>query len=90
MRTFEDFKNEQMKDPELRKEYEALAPRYEIIRQIISARLSLDLTQKEFAERIGVKQSNISRLENGNHNPSLAFLQKVAKGLGKELHIEFR
>ena len=41
------------------------------------------------ADKIGIKQSNISRLESGNYNPSLAFLKKVAKGLGKELHISF-
>ncbi|MHB8066256.1 MAG: helix-turn-helix domain-containing protein, partial [Ruminiclostridium sp.] len=48
------------------------------------------LTQKELSERTGIKQSNLSRLESGNYNPSLEFLQKVAAGLGKELYIEFR
>ncbi|MDL2290492.1 helix-turn-helix transcriptional regulator [Desulfovibrio sp. OttesenSCG-928-F20] len=42
------------------------------------------------ADRLGIKQSNISRLESGNYNPSLDFLKKIASGLGKELHIEFR
>lgn len=57
---------------------------------IISARTEQNITQKELAERLGIKQSNISRLESGNYNPSLDFLKKVAEGLGKELHIELR
>ncbi len=48
------------------------------------------MSQKELAAKIGVTQSNISRLESGSYNPSLAFLQKVAKGLEKELHIDLR
>ncbi len=87
---FREHLNEQLKDPEFYKEYKALEPEYEIIKQILKARSELNLTQKELAERIGIKQSNISRLESGNYNPSLDFLKKVAQGLGKELHIEFR
>ncbi|MDL2321821.1 helix-turn-helix transcriptional regulator [Desulfosarcina sp. OttesenSCG-928-B08] len=77
-------------DTELEGEYKALAPEYALVKQIIQARIEQNLTQKELAGRIGIKQSNISRLESGNYNPSLDFLKKVASGLGKELHIEFR
>jgi len=85
-----DHLKEQLKDPEFRSEYEALEPEYEIIRQIILARKELNITQQELAERTGIKQSNISRLEKGTYNPSLQSLKKVAKGLNKELHVEFR
>ncbi len=47
------------------------------------------MTQSELARLIGTKQSNISRLEGGDYNPSLQFLKRVARGLGKELHISF-
>ena len=77
-------------DPELYDAYRVLAPEYELIKQIIQARAEQNLTQQELAERIGIKQSNISRLESGHYNPSLDFLKKIAGGLGKELHIEFR
>ena len=90
MRDFDDFMKEQMEDPEFREEYEALAPRYAIVRQMMRERIESNMSQKELAERIGVTQSNISRLESGGYNPSLAFLQKVAKGLGKVLHLELR
>ena len=87
---FRDHLKEQLKDPEFRSEYEALEPESEIIRQIILARKELNITQKELAERTGIKQGNISRLEKGTYNPSLQSLKRVAKGLNKELHIEFR
>ena len=90
MRDFEEFLKEQMENPEFREEHEALAPRYAIIRQLIQERIKGNLSQKDLAEKIGVTQSNISRLESGSYNPSLAFLQKIAKGLGKELHLELR
>ena len=85
-----DHLKEQLKDTEFRSEYEALEPEYEIIKQIILARKELNITQEELAERSGIKQSNISRLERGTYNPSLNSLKKIAKGLGKELHIDFR
>lgn len=79
-----------LNDPEFKEEYDKLGPRYEAISLIIQARIDLKITQEELARRIGTKRSNISRLESGNYNPSLDFLYKIAKGLGKELHIEFR
>ena len=86
---FNDFLNEQMKDPEFKKEYDRLGPEYEIILQLIDARNELNLTQAELAKRAGTDQSHISRLERGSYNPSLKFLKKIAEGLGKELHISF-
>jgi DNA-binding XRE family transcriptional regulator len=88
---FEEYKKRALAaDGELCREYKALEPEYEVIKQIIQARIELNLTQQELADRIGIQQSNISRLESGNYNPSLEFLKKVAEGLGKELHVEFR
>lgn len=90
MTNFEKYLQEQLKNPEFAREYKALEPEYEIIKQVIKNRTEQNLTQKELAKRVGIKQSNISRLESGNYNPSLDFLKKIAGGLGKEIHIEFR
>jgi DNA-binding XRE family transcriptional regulator len=88
---FEEYKKKAFaSNPALLAEYNALRPEYELIEQIVGARIEQRLTQKEFAEKVGIRQSNISRLESGNYNPSLAFLKKIAHGLNKELHIEFR
>ncbi|MCL2800837.1 MAG: helix-turn-helix transcriptional regulator, partial [Treponema sp.] len=57
------------------------------IEEIIMARREKNLTQKGLAQLIGTKQSNISRLESGNYNPSLDFLQKIASAMDKKLEV---
>ena len=48
------------------------------------------LSQQQLAELVGMESlNNISKLENGNANPSISTLQKLAKGLGKKLVISF-
>ena len=79
-----------VKNSELRKEYEALAPQYEIIDAVIAARIEKQMTQADLAERADTKQSNISRFESGNYNPSVEFLQKIAGALDKHLEITLR
>lgn len=81
---------QQMKTPAFREEWEKTRPEFEIMRAIINARAEKNLTQKQLAERTGLRQSNISRIERGVCNPNIATLKTIAKGLGKELHIEFR
>lgn len=88
---FEQFlKQELENDSDLRDEYNTLQPEYEIIRTLIETRISYGLTQKELAKKCGIKQSNISRLESGKTNPTIGFLQKIAKAMGTDLFIEFR
>lgn len=86
---FNDFLQEQLKDPELRAEYEALQPEHAIIQAIIDARRSTGISQKELAEKTGIAQGDISKLENGNANPSIRTLQRLAAGMGMKLKIEF-
>ncbi|MGI5990158.1 MAG: helix-turn-helix domain-containing protein [Lachnospiraceae bacterium] len=90
LRTWEDARKDLLSDPETAKEYEDLRPQYEVISQIIKARDEQGMTQAELAEKTGICQSNISRLEGGSYNPTLKFLVRIAKGLGMELHIELR
>ena len=83
------FLQDQLKDPEFREEYEASRPEFEIMKAIIDARCEQNLTQKELAERSGIRQSNISRIENGTCSPTIATLQSLAKGMGKKLVLRF-
>ncbi|MBA4320515.1 MAG: transcriptional regulator [Flavobacterium sp.] len=77
-------------DPKLEEAVKELEPEYEVIKEVIRARLEQNISQKELAKRIGTQQAHISRLESGEYNPSLKFLKRLAKGLGKELHISFK
>ena len=87
---FQAYKNKTLaENAEVREEYERLGPQYEAICAAIESRKEAGLTQKELAERMGTAQANISRFENGNANPSLEFLQKMASCMGKRLRVSF-
>ena len=90
--TLKEYKSKKMQDPEFAQEYAALQPEMNVIRAMIDARISqklTKLTQKELAERTGIAQTEISRLENGTRNPSIRLLQRLADGMGMELNISF-
>lgn len=87
MSKWEDLEKELLSDPEVKKEYDRLAPRYAVISDLIAARIKKGMTQKDIAEKLGTKQSAIARLESGNVNPSLEFLQKIAQVMGYKLNI---
>lgn len=89
MKTLNKFLDQQMQDPEFKKEYEKIQPEMDIIRAIVDARVSNNLTQKELADRTGINQADISKLENGTRNPSLRLLQRLADGMDMVLKIEF-
>ena len=81
---------QQMKDPAFRVEYEASETEYQLTRSLIAARMASNMTQKELADKSGVRQSNISRIESGSCSPTIATLQALAEGLGKKLIISFQ
>ena len=89
MKTLKDYKNEQLKNPEFEKAYEDFQPELAVIRAIIEARTSKNLTQKELSEKTGIAQTEISKLENGTRNPSIKLLQRLAEGMDMDLSISF-
>ena len=89
MDDFEKLLEEKLKDPEFKKEYDALEPQFAVIQAIIDARREKGITQKELSELTGIAQGDISKLENGSANPSIKTLKRVATALGKRLKIEF-
>lgn len=89
MKTLNEYKKEQMQDPQFAKEYDAIQPEMNVIRAIVDARTSQNLTQKELAERTGINQADISKLENGTRNPSINLLKRLAEGMDMVLKIEF-
>jgi toxin-antitoxin system, antitoxin component, xre family len=89
MKKFDTFLEEQMKDPDFKNEFENLQPELDVIRAIVDARTSQNLTQKQLSERTGINQADISKLENGTRNPTLNMLKRLAKGMNMELKIEF-
>lgn len=86
---FTTFKKQALKNHEIRAEYGRIQPEFALINEVLRARSEKGITQKDLAERVGTKQSVISRLEAGRANPSVAFLKKLAQALNSHLEIRF-
>jgi len=86
---FDRFLKKSLKNPKIKAEYDRLQPEFALIEAMINARKQQGLTQIALAEKIGTKQSVISRLEIGRANPSVAFLKKLAQALQTRLEIRF-
>ena len=90
MSEFQEFLKEQLQGPDFRAEYEPLEPELSISQAMIDARKRAGRTPKELADRTGIAQGDISKLECGNANPSLRTLQRLAAGMGMKMKIEFQ
>lgn len=89
MSEFRELLNKQLENPEFKKEWENIQPEMDVIRAMIDARISQNMTQKELAEKTGINQADISKLENGTRNPSLKLLKRLAAGMNMELKLVF-
>jgi transcriptional regulator with XRE-family HTH domain len=78
-----------MKNPEYRKEYDALEEEFALIAEVARARLRSGLSQAELAKRMRTTQSTIARLESGRGKPSTRTLSRFAKATGHRLKISF-
>lgn len=86
MRSFDAWKRKQMKDPEFRKEYDALEEEFALINELLTARSKAKLTQAQVARRMGTSQSAVARIESGR-TPSLTSLRKYARAVGRKVEI---
>lgn len=88
MSNYNDFFNELIQnDEELKKQVELLELKYILIETLIDYRKENRISQKKFAESIGVKQQAISRFEKGEIDPRLSFVSKVLVGMKKRLDV---
>lgn len=78
-----------MGNPEFKKEWDDLEPEFNMIQALIDARKSRNMTQKQLAQRTGIDQADISKIETGNGNPTLRLLQRLADGMDMMLKLEF-
>ncbi len=85
--TFDEFKEEALRDPAVKAEYDKLEVEYRLADSMIRARLAKKMTQQQLAHEAGVPQTTIARLESGTNNPTIATVSRVAAVLGKELQL---
>jgi ribosome-binding protein aMBF1 (putative translation factor) len=79
---------EDLKDPEFRARWESTALARWLALEVAHYRAQHDLSQRALASKLGVHQSDVARMETGEHAPTLDRLIRVAAGLGIELMID--
>ena len=84
-----DYRKKQMQDPEFRAYAEQMQPFADLAKAVVGARLERNLTQQELSRLTGVAQSDISRLESCEGNPSLKTLIRIAEGMDMHLQVSF-
>ena len=83
----EEIEKRLLSDPEVRREYDALAPEFEIAAELIRARVRAGLSQAQLAERMKTSQSAVARLESGQTLPSTKTLLRFAEATGSRAQV---
>ncbi len=87
---YKSFREEALKDPEVRAEYERLRPEFEVMCKLIKARKKAGLSQLELAEKLDLQQPAIARFERGGYaTTSISKLSTIASALGYNLKVSF-
>lgn len=89
MMKFRTLHKRMMKNPEVRKEYDALEEEFALMAEVAKARMRAGLTQAQLAKRMKTTQSTVARLESGRGKPSTRTLARFAKATGHRLKISF-
>ena len=92
METFDEFiadleAQARTEGPEVIAELETFRLRFSLARQLAAQRRALRLTQKQLAERAGIDQAEISRIERGQANPTTATLGALTRALGVDVRL---
>lgn len=85
---FKKLKDEWMKDPAFRAEYDRLKPEFALALALIEARAKAGLTQTEVAKKMGTTQSVVARIESGQNPPNLKTLERYANAVGRRIQVK--
>lgn len=85
-----DVLAQELEDPEFREHWERSALARWMALELSHYRATHSLSQRDVADQLGMKQSQVARIETGEHNPSLGTLARLATGLDLELLIDIR
>ena len=82
VKSLKDVKAQLLANPAVRQAYDAQAPEFELVRELIAARLRAGLTQGDVAALMGTTQSVVARIESGRGTPSMRTVQRFASAVG--------
>ncbi len=93
MLSHEEMVGKMLQHPEVKAEYDALEPEFELLDELLKARDEAGLTQEDVAKRMGTSRPAVARIEAGGgskrHSPSIATLRKYAEAVGCKLQVKF-
>lgn len=89
MYTFKEHLKESLKNPEFKKAWDDSEPEYQVACAIIEKRMAGEISQRQLAKKMKTTQAVISRLETMDANPTVEFLQRLARALGTKITISF-
>ena len=90
MYTFKQHLKESLRDdPEFRKAWEDSEPEWKVACAVIEKRLAGDMSQRQLARKMKTTQAVISRLETMDANPTVEFLQRLARALNTKITLSF-
>lgn len=90
MKTNDELIAEEMVDPAFRAEWERTALARAVALRLVRYRAERDLSQRDLADLLDMKQPQVARLERGDINPTLNTLLRLAGALEIEFTIDVR
>ena len=86
---YDAFWARQLADPEFRRVYQEEAAKKELWLQLVEARQAAGLTQAQLAERLGVSQSQVAKIERRGYEAyTLTTLRRYVRALGADFALE--
>jgi ribosome-binding protein aMBF1 (putative translation factor) len=84
----DEIHEQNMRDLDYRREHERTRLANDVAIRVIRYRAAHGLSQAALAEKLGMRQPNVARLESGDHEPSLSTLARLSEVLGEDFSID--
>lgn len=88
LRTADDIRAEDLADDQVQAEYIRTTLARAVAMRVLAYRVEHGLSQSALARELDMQQPAIARLEAGDHEPTFSTLERLARGLGIEFHID--
>lgn len=88
LRTAAQVRSEDLTDDDVRSEHIRTTLARAVAMRVLAYRVEHGLSQTALAHELGMQQPAVARLEAGDHEPTFSTLERLARGLGIEFHID--
>ena len=90
LKTSEEVLEEHLRDPDFRREWNRTALAHAVALKMLTYRTEQGLSQRALAQKLGMTQPQVARMELGEHNPTIDTLARLAQALDVEFVIDVR